>query len=709
MSAVPVETPKAAARRIASSKIKGAFVAEALYEYQMADGSPWCWRIRCKLQDGSKWIRPMRWNGTGYEEGEPDKPETGKPIYRLPEVLAANDTVWIVEGEKCADALAALGLVSTTSGGSSSANSADWSPLAGRCCVIWPDTDEADKPPAGSTYCSNVAAILRKLGCTVEVVDVDSLGLPGGGDCVDWLDAHVGSTKADVEALPLRAAQPIENVDSVDKPAAKDIVASALERLGADPGAIFEKDVLAAVRHIRESDPAEYQRVRARAKAAKAAVTELDRLTSLGETGECDDPFPEVIPWSRPVDGSTLLLEVCGVLKRHVIADEPTIIAAALWVIHTWCMDTVTVSPLAHITAPEKRCGKTILLTALSRLVCRPMAVSNITPAALFRSMEAWQPTLLVDEADTFLRDNDEARGLINSGLYRETAYVVRSVGDDHVPTKFSTWGAKALCGIGRLADTIEDRSIPLRMRRRVGGEVVENIRHSDPKAWETLSAKLARWSADNAGRVGARHPIYPLGLNDRAQDCWEPLLSIAEVVGGDWPARARDAAVELHGVEEEAPTIGVELLTAIREVFERKKARRIASSDLLDELVKDDDGPWATWNRGKAMSPRQLADRVKGFGIKPETTRLPDGRRLKGYDLKAFTDAFARYLSDEQGAKPRDAVTTALDQRFQGISIRDAGNPVTDAKDPEMALDRHCHAVTDETTDPASVEVLDL
>ncbi|MBN0574116.1 hypothetical protein JTM30_35060, partial [Pseudomonas aeruginosa] len=158
-----------------------------------------------------------------------------------------------------------------------------------------------------------------------------------------------------------------------------------------------------------------------------------------------------------------LLDDVTHALARHVIADKETLRAAALWAAFTWLVDVVQVAPIANITAPEKRCGKSILLTALGKLANRPLQVSNIAPAALYRSIELWAPTLLIDEVDAFLAAYDDARGILNAGFTRDSASVIRCVGDDHMPTRFNVWGAKALCGIGKIADTLADRSIPLR------------------------------------------------------------------------------------------------------------------------------------------------------------------------------------------------------------------------------------------------------
>ena len=473
-----------------------------------------------------------------------------------------------------------------------------------------------------------------------------------------------------------------------------DPIDAALDRLASDPGAIFEKDILAAIRTARQSDPARYVRIRLMAKTHGASITELDKLTQAGKDDRKTEMFPEVTPWPDPVEGAELVAELCAVLRQHVIADDATITAAALWIMHTWLMNVFTVSPLAHITAPEKRCGKTILLTAMLRLVFRPLPASNISPAALFRSVEAFAPTLLIDEVDAFLRDNEEARGLINCGLYRETAFVVRTTGDDHTPTNFSVWAAKALCGIGKLADTIEDRSIPLRMRRKVDGEHAASIRHSDPALWDRLRQRIARWVQDHRRVIEVSgRPTPALGLNDRAQDCWEPLLSIADSVGGEWPRRARTAAVTLHGVDEETPSIGAELLHDIKAVFDERYTSRLASRDLLAALLADDEAPWATWNRGKPLTVRQLAARIGDFGISTKTTRLPNGERLKGYLLADFADAFARYLFPDGGVSKRDTVPTAPLCGFQGIANRADTAAVTHEKTPEALIYKDCHS----------------
>lgn len=192
------ETPQEGARRLAAKAMRDGYQPQGLHEYQAADGTPMYWRIRLKRADGSKWVRPMRQDGDAFVIGEPAFPG-GKPLYKLPELTTyEKDTAFVVEGETCTDALLRLGIVATTSGSSSSADAADWTPLRGRSVTVWPDRDNP-----GTKYAAEVVRHLVALGCDVQLIDQKIIDtLPEHGDVVDWLEQHPEATAADVRALP---------------------------------------------------------------------------------------------------------------------------------------------------------------------------------------------------------------------------------------------------------------------------------------------------------------------------------------------------------------------------------------------------------------------------------------------------------------------------------------------------------------------------
>ena len=361
--------------------------------------------------------------------------------------------------------------------------------------------------------------------------------------------------------------------------------------------------------------------------------------------------FENVAASSETVNVADLLIEISNMTKCFIVCSEENYPAIALWVAMTWVIDVIQVAPLAVISAPEKRCGKSQLLALLNKLVYKPLLASNITPAALFRSIDEWKPTLLIDETDSFMRENEELRGLLNAGHTRDAAYVIKVVGKEHTPKKFNVWGAKALAGIGHLPDTVMDRAIVFELRRKLPHEKSERLRNADPKIFDALKAKLARFSQDYQKALQDTHPTLPDCLHDRAQDNWEPLLAIADIAGGIWPNLARSTAIRLSKVENEPQSIGIQLLTDIQEIFELKQVTRISTANLIDILCADDEKCWATYNRGKPISPRQIATRLAEYGIWSKTIRIGD-YTPKGFEISQFDEAFSRYLTSSENIR---------------------------------------------------------
>lgn len=464
----------------------------------------------------------------------------------------------------------------------------------------------------------------------------------------------------------------------------------AVSLLAEDAGAIFKPDILTAISQL----PAEEQaRVRLAVKQSGTvqmamydrAVIAIDRKPT-----NSDLLFEETIPWTGPVNGEQLLDDIEHTLSRFVIAEKETLRAAALWSVFSYLLDAVTVAPIAHISAPEKRCGKSVLLSCLGKLAYRPLQCSGVSAAALFRAIDLWQPALLIDEVDSFLSDSEDLRGILNAGHTQDSAHIIRCVGDEHEPRKFSVWCARALCGIGKIAGTLEDRSIPLVLRRKLSGEYTENLRHSNPELWHSLRRKITRWTDDNRELIRYCRPELIQGLNDRANDCWEPLLQIADTVGGKWPVLARKAAIKLHGIQGESPSIGAELLQDIQQIFDELGSDRIFSAVLLEKLLSDDESPWATWNRGRPMTARQLAAKLSEFGIKSGAIR--HGLDVKkGYYQKQFTDVFSRYLT--LSVTPSQS---SIDTGCSNIPNVTGSSIVTDKKTLKASHHKACNTVTD-------------
>jgi putative DNA primase/helicase len=369
-------------------------------------------------------------------------------------------------------------------------------------------------------------------------------------------------------------------------------------------------------------------------------------------------------PWPERVDGATLLDEIDYRIRKHVVLAPSAACATSLYVILTYVVSQLQICPLLIIRSVLKRSGKTRLLDILSRLVFRALSTASLSPAVLFRLAANQHPTFLIDEIDAiFSQKNDTSealRGLLNAGNDRTSSTVYRCEGESFDVVGFDCFGPKVLSGIGRRADTLEDRAISIDMRRKLETEKVE--RYSvldDGESYEALRSKLARWAQDWGTEIEGYRPAVPAKLNDRAADNWAPLLAIADLAGGNWPTLARLAALELSGPgTEEEQDYKIELLRDIASIFEEAGAGtdRLTTVQLIEALIEMEESPWATFSSGKPLDARRLARLLKPFGIHSIDVRVEGAKSpLKGYKRESFFDAWSRYIRDSatNGEKP--------------------------------------------------------
>ena len=346
----------------------------------------------------------------------------------------------------------------------------------------------------------------------------------------------------------------------------------------------------------------------------------------------------------------TALASAQTFIANYVVLTPEQAVACALWVCHTYALDAADTTPYLAITSAEKQSGKTVLLDVLESISHKPWRAVRPSEAVLFRKIEKDTPTLLLDEVDTIwgpkARAEDEGlRALLNAGFRRKGSTVPRCVGPSMTLRDFATYCPKAIAGIGDLPDTVADRSIPIRMERKRRGDRVARWRWRDVE----MIASAVRECIESAlgalcALLAEARPSLPDELNDRAQDAWEPLLAIAEQAGGEWPELARTAAVTLmRGRVEEAP-IGARLLADIHGCLNGHT--RIATSDLLEDLVALEDAPWGDWG-GRPITGRRLAGLLRPYKIAP---RNEGGWR--GYFASDFSDAWERYTLSPQSAQ---------------------------------------------------------
>jgi putative DNA primase/helicase len=456
-----------------------------------------------------------------------------------------------------------------------------------------------------------------------------------------------------------------------------------IELAAKDVGFPFEAEAMGALIVLKD-DPAAFQRLRARLKsetdvslsAFDDAVHAFKPFRFPGDGGGAAGravSYVKIEPWEEPVDGAELLTATAEAIGAYVVMDAHQRDATALWGVFSHAHDFRDYAPILIVVSPMRRCGKSRLQETLARIVSKPQPMVDVTAGLLPRLIENHHPTMLIDEYDALANgDRDMAeslRGLLNSSFNRHGAVVLKLVqvsGGNWEERQFSIWTPSCIAGIGKIPDTVEDRSLIIRLIRKLTSQKVKRLRGKDGGELQVLARKIARWVSDNEHVLKTIEPKELEGLNDRQADAWEPLFAIAEVAGGDWPERARAAATALardDEAEARERDVGLMLLADIRDGFALSfpaghlahKAEgagrpddgpRLTTKQLLEWLHAIEERPWVAWGKSKKpINDTGLAKLLKQYRVRSNNVRVAEGVQAKGYYLRSFEDAFTRYL----------------------------------------------------------------
>ncbi|GLX20772.1 DUF3631 domain-containing protein [Streptomyces lavendulae] len=374
-------------------------------------------------------------------------------------------------------------------------------------------------------------------------------------------------------------------------------------------------------------------------------------------------PQPVSAPIGPRMQGDQVLADLAAQIERYVVLPSPeALTAVTLWVAATHLQSVWQHAPRLAVVGPAKRCGKSRLLDVITETVHDPLITVNASAAAIFRSIgESDPPTLLVDEVDTIFgsakvaEKNEELRGLLNAG-FQKSRYTLRVAGPNHEVVRFHTFAMAALAGIGDLPDTIMDRSVVMRMRRRRNGETVSEFRaFRDTPALHAVRDRLAAWLRPRGKEAIGLMPVS-MPVEDRAADTWEPLVIIADLAGGDWPERARTACRMMTAHEaalDQDNSLHTRLLVDIRRAFAAcGDPAALPTRTILTMLNRDEEAPWAN-DGAQGLIPRRLQILLDPFAIRSSTRRFPEGTQAKGFTRAQFMDAWDRYCPSETPSEP--------------------------------------------------------
>ena len=560
----------------------------------------------------------------------------GVPVvpYRLPQVIeaiAAEHPVFIVEGERKVDLLAEWNVTATCN----AAGAKKWKPehskfLKGADVVLVPDHDDN-----GWQHIHLVGSSLIGIAKRIRVLVLPHLRPKG--DIINF--AAAGGTREQFDALvaqapewkPPQAATPDQNDAKTEATAREDELIANLAKL--EPGIQFarERKRLATDFGVRSTD------IDAEVKARRDK--EVAPLYGHWITE----------PWPEPVAGDSLLRDIIRRFNRHMVWSHHDALGVALWVMLSWMHDDVCVhSPILCITSAAINSGKTTALGLVAFLAPRCLATADISDAALYRSIQLWEPSFVIDEFDDVLANDkkSELRSIINTGHTRNQV-IIRCVEPDYRPQPFKTFAPKAVGLVGRrMPVSTLSRCIFIELRRKKREETRNDFDHIDDAELADLRRRLRRWSMDSADVLRGAKPSMDQ-FDNRRRNNWKVQFAIADLCGLNWGDAAREAAVILEGASD-VRSASVRALAACKTHLDQqleKGEKAIGSDNLCQKMAADETSEWAEWGRSKKpITQPQLAALLKDFKIFPDRVRV-GGIQMRGYERAWFEDAWARYL----------------------------------------------------------------
>jgi putative DNA primase/helicase len=385
-----------------------------------------------------------------------------------------------------------------------------------------------------------------------------------------------------------------------------------------------------------------------------------------------DDPvtrLPHIEPWPDAVMDIGAVLDAAVVqLRRFLVAPDLYLYTIALWAGHSHLVHKkeleIGFTPRIAFQSPIRRCGKSTALKCTHLMSHNPRTAASISPSSLFRAVDAFEISLMVDEGDNVFKSaNPDLLAIMNSGADKMTATIMRTEKNENgkfEPREFNCFAPIGFTSIKQLPETLQDRSIVLPMKRATKDERPGRLTMRTRGPLIDIGRQMARWAA---GLLALAEPDVPADLFNRIEDRWFVLFQIARAAGGEWPARCRAAALADLAREEINDADGGregDLLADVWQVFREKGVVQMFTKDICNALLAMDESPWTTANHGQRVNEYYLRAHLKDFipdnAEKIAPRKWKEGHaQARGFHQLHFEDAFGRYLGKGLPCPPAD------------------------------------------------------
>jgi hypothetical protein len=331
--------------------------------------------------------------------------------------------------------------------------------------------------------------------------------------------------------------------------------------------------------------------------------------------------------------------------EQHVVLPEGLRFVLALWVMHTYIFEAFDATPYLALTSPMKQCGKTQLCTVLELLCPRAEVNLLVTGPTLFRMVESYKPTLILDEAEALGTKSPRIQDLLSvlqSG-YKPGGTVKRTIGGE--VKEFRVFCPKAFAVIGDVPEVLRDRCLSVPMRRKRSDEVVERLRRRFATCWaEGTRASAERWTNEHIHEIQRQYERLSLPeLSDRDEELWLPLFAIAAVAVPARVGELQATAIRMSRQKRRKDSVDAELIRLLgdlRIVTASEGGPGVWTENLLSGLRKVPEGIWGN------MTSTKLAMMLRAFDVEPDQVFMK-GQNKRGYNLKRLREVIDNYLPE--------------------------------------------------------------
>ena len=365
---------------------------------------------------------------------------------------------------------------------------------------------------------------------------------------------------------------------------------------------------------------------------------------------------------------------VHGFIYRHAdLPDERLYDLITAWIFATWIPENWTSVPYLHLIGP-KNSGKTRLLEVLKVLCYRGLLSASTSESALFRCIEEYKPTLLIDESEIYNAEGrSTVQNILNSG-YRRGQVVMRTGSREEGFTLdlFKVFGFKALSGTGGFKDTLESRAIRISMEKNI--RPVEDFL-DEGKAKE-LRSMLLYWRfqrladmGDVVAVVAVSPRVSPPELSfcdGRHKELYTPLVLISNHGRGNIVSYAKDAYALM--IDEESSGEEASIVLAILKIHGLIKNGFISTTSVTDSFnlgISDSD---KLTNRGTGWIMKRL-------GFNKKRRKSERGWIIDPYRLKRLCARYSLKREHREATTPRETTETTETSPLQGSLLQEVNH----------------------------------